>query len=79
MTGTFLWLSFLTIGIGFSSCFSGGPPTTGINSVCDRLEPNSNSPHSQQTGNGNYFVSTDIPLNMTAGFYEYTPGQSYTG
>ena len=70
-------LSFLIINVGFSSCRPGGPPE--VDSVCTNVVPSINSPHSQQTGNGNYFISTDIPINMTAGFYDYTAGQSYTG
>lgn len=75
MVGPFLWLSFLAISINFVRSNPGGPPT--VSSVCNNVMPDGSSPHGQQVGNGNYFVSTD--LNATAGYYNYTAGQTYTG
>jgi len=74
---TYWCLGFLALILTEASCHSYGPPA--LDTVCIDMMPSPLSPHRLQEGNGSYYIKTNATLNDTAGYFNYTAGNTYYG
>ena len=80
----FTLLCMLSISVGLLHGLPSGPPLEFNGSptqICSTLRPTASSPHMLQSGNGGYYIYTDLPITtISVGpFYNFTDGETYFG